>query len=175
MLVLGTLPATSRAVLESVRDFSRGLTVPRKLASRSNTPHPSSNDLERSLQPLFERAGFVHHLDVTRNEIFGRYEIDFFHSELGIAIEVMGYRADDEVFKDLLKFHVHPATRVGVLWAPRWKWISGVRSDANHHAIRKALAFANGGLNVEALVAVTYDFVSTESGWCLSYVDEVPG
>lgn len=74
------------------------------------------------------------------------FEFDFFNASLGVAVEIMGYRADDESWKDVLKFHVHAATRVGVVWVPRWKWISGTRSDANHHAAIKALAFAEDHL-----------------------------
>ena len=88
-------------------------------------------------------------------------------------MEVMGYRADDEVYKDILKFHVHPQTRVGVVWVPRWKWISGRRSETNFKATVKALAFAETYMAVEALVALTYDWgVQREEGWPLVHVDE---
>lgn len=73
-------------------------------------------------------------------------------------MEIMGYRADDEVYKDILKFHVHQYTRVGVVWVPRWKWISGRRTETNYRAAMKALAFADSYMRVEALVELAYDW-----------------
>ena len=88
-------------------------------------------------------------------------------------MEVMGYRADDEVYKDILKFHVHPQTRVGVVWVPRWNWISGRCSETNFKATVKALAFAETYMAVEALVAQTYDWGDQgENGWPLVHVAE---
>ncbi len=148
MQVFGILAPERRAALAAIVERSQGLVVERRLASRSSTPFPSSNDLERSLVSLLAEQGFEHHHNVAHPRTGGRFEYDFFNASLGVAIEVMGYRADDEVFKDVLKFHVDAATRVGVVWVPRWKWISGARSDANFRATTKALAFAEHRLDL---------------------------
>ena len=173
MRTFGSLPPDTQALLESIVEQSRGLRVARRLSSRSTTPFPSSNDLEHALVPIFVAAGYQHHFDVEHATTPDRYEFDFFHAAMGVAVEVMGYRADDEIYKVLLKLHVHPATRVGVVWVPRWKWISGARSDANHRATIKALAFAEHHLAVDALVAITYDWEPDASGtWRLAYVGD---
>lgn len=85
----------------------------------------------------------------------------------------MGYRADDEVYKDLLKFHVHEGTHAGVVLVPRWKWISGRRQDRNYTETMKALAFAVSFMAVQALVAIAYDWREDADGsWRLVYVAE---
>jgi hypothetical protein len=85
----------------------------------------------------------------------------------------MGYRADDEVYKDLLKFHVHQDTHTGVVFVPRWKWISGKREDRNFTETMKALAFADSYMSVSALVVIAYDWTAGEnSSWHLNYVVE---
>ena len=91
-----------------------------------------------------------------------------------MAMEVMGYRADDEVYKDLLKFHVHEGTTVGVLWVPRYKWISGKRTDTNFRAAVKAVTFADTFMNVNALVILPYDWQVSdqEDCWVLHHVNE---
>ena len=170
MRVFGKLDPTARTALVALVAASNGMTVGRRLSGRSSTPFPSSNDLEGALVPAMTQQGFAHHVDVEHPDTRDRYEFDFFSAAQGIAIEIMGYRADDEIYKDLLKFHVHAPTRVGVVWVPRWKWISGVRSDANHRAAIKALAFAERHLALDALVAITYDWSEDDRGsWRLAY------
>jgi len=85
---------------------------------------------------------------------------------------VMGYRADDEIYKDILRFHVHTETRVGVVWVPRYKWISSKRTDTNYAATLKALAFADSFMGVDALIAMAYDREagSAEAVWRLVIV-----
>ena len=86
----------------------------------------------------------------------------------------MGYRADDEVYKDLLKFHVHDATHLGVVLVPRWKWVGGKRQDRNYAETMKALAFANSFMDVHALVALVYDWEATAQPtvWTLRFIEE---
>lgn len=68
--------------------------------------------------------------------------------------------------------HVHDATRVGVVWVPRWKWISGKSTETNYRAVLKALAFADSFMRVEALVALPYDWTPGVNGrWTLQHVD----
>jgi len=118
-----------------------------------------------------EAAGFLHHHDLLHPVSGDRFEFDFWRASDGVAIEVMGYRADDEVYKDILKFHVHEETHIGVVWVPRWKWISGKRTETNYKATMKALAFADTFMAVSALVAVVYDWRETEDGqWQLVVV-----
>jgi hypothetical protein len=83
----------------------------------------------------------------------------------------MGYRADDEIYKDILKFHVHEDTRVGVVLVPRFKWISSRRTDTNYVATLKALAVADHYLAVDALVAVAFDWEPgpSDSTWVLCF------
>lgn len=73
-------------------------------------------------------------------------------------MEIMGYRADDEVYKDILKFHIHEQTRVGIFWVPRWKWIKDRKNSTNYRAALKAAAFAEDYINVEGLVVLAYDW-----------------
>ncbi len=79
----------------------------------------------------------------------------------------MGYQADDEAYKDILKFHVHEGTRLGVVLVPTWKWLSGQRTETNSKATMKALAFADSYMDVEALFAAVYDWEAVEDGWRL--------
>lgn len=170
MKAFGILDPGVRTVLEGLVTRTQDARVPRRLASRSSNPFPSSNDLERALVDPFLESGFAHHHPVLHPRTGQGFEFDFFNAELGVAVEIMGYRADDEIWKDVLKFHVHAETRVGIVWVPRWKWICGKRSDVNHYAALKALAFAEGQLNVDALVAVSYDWeVGADGDWRLLY------
>lgn len=73
-------------------------------------------------------------------------------------MEIMGYRADDEVYKNILKFHVHTGTSVGVLWVPRYKWISDKKTETNFKAAKKAVAFADTYMNVKTLELLPYDW-----------------
>ncbi len=130
---------------------AKGMVVLRASAARSNTPYPGSVDLELALVPLLQSQGFLHHVLIRHPRTGERFEYDFWRPSDGIAVEVMGYRADDEVYKDILKFHVHDATRVGVLLVPRWKWVSGRRTGTNARATLKALAFAESLTAVDAL------------------------
>ena len=98
-----------------------GLAVARSGEARSTTPFPKSTDLEDALKPVFLSLGYLHHHLLEHPRTGDRFEYDFWRPADGIAVEVMGYRADDEVYKDILKFHVHAATRLGVVFVPRWK------------------------------------------------------
>ena len=84
----------------------------------------------------------------------------------------MGYRSDDEVYKNVLKFQVHEQTDVGVLWVPRWKWISARRAPTNLRATLKALDFAFPTANVSAVAAIAYDWTEIGDGYRLSYAGE---
>lgn len=173
MIVFGELPGPVRELLAALRTETAGIAVGRRGPGRSDTPFPTSGDLERELVPILVRRGFVHHVDLRHPRTGERFEYDFFHADFGIAIEVMGYRADDEVYKDILKFHVHDATRVGVVWVPRWKWISKKSTETNFRAALKALAFAESFMRVDALVALPYDWqVGAADRWTLQHLDE---
>ena len=161
-------------IIEQIIRETEGLEVKRRKAPRSKVPFPTSEDLEVALVPLLEEKGFRHHepLEHPTEESLG-FEYDFWHPGIGVAVEIMGYRADDEVYKDILKFHVHRETSVGVLWVPLHKWISGKRSSTNVKAARKAVAFADTYMNVDTLDIVTYDWKDseTESTWLLHYTE----
>ena len=172
MTVFGELPAGVSASVEALVRSVDGMLVSRDGEARSSTPFPKSTDLELALKPAFEAAGFLHHTDLQHPRTGDRFEYDFWRPDDGVAMEVMGYRADDEVYKDILKFHVHDGTHVGVVWVPRWKWISGKRTEANHTATLKALAFADSFMSVSALVAITYDWAEPDGGrWKLMVVE----
>ena len=47
---------------------------------------------------------------------------------------------------------------------------SGKRTETNYKATMKALAFADSFMEVEALVAVTYDWDEAGAGWKLVLV-----
>jgi hypothetical protein len=173
MRVFGNLHSALATDLASLLDATASLTVPRAAAARSDTPFPGSQDLEYTLLPLLGERGFQHHVELLHPRTKERFEYDFFRPADGVAIEIMGYRADDEIYKDILKFHVHSGTRVGVVWVPRWKWISGRRQATNYAAAKKALAFADTYMNVEALVLVAYDWAEAELGtWHLVFPEE---
>jgi len=170
--VFGDLAADVRASLLDLVTIAAGMQVARDGSARSSTPFPKSTDLELALKPGFEAAGFLHHHDLRHPRTGDRFEYDFWRPGDGVAMEVMGYRADDEVYKDILKFHVHEDTHVGIVWVPRWKWISAARTETNYKATMKALAFANSFMAVKALVAVTYDWQEAEGGrWRLVIVE----
>lgn len=172
-IVFGSLDGeVEMALARLVRSVS-GLSVARGGTARSSTPYPKSTDLEMALKSKFEGVGFLHHHDLYHPRTDDRFEYDFWRAEDGVAMEVMGYRADDEVYKDVMKFHVHHDTRVGVVWVPRWKWISGRRTEANYKATMKALAFADSYMSVTALVAVVYDWEDEQQGrqWRLTIME----
>ncbi|MDF1665332.1 MAG: hypothetical protein P1V97_26460, partial [Planctomycetota bacterium] len=136
------------------------------------TPFPSSEDLERTLLSLLSPRGYEHHRVFKHPRTKDGFEFDFFHEDLAIAMEIMGYRADDEVYKDILKFHVHNKTRFGAVWVPRWKWISGKKTPTNYNAAKKALAFADSYMDIDALVLVPYDWETLgENKWALKFCE----
>lgn len=164
MKVFGKLPPDAEEVITNLRRETTSLLVPRRAKSRSSDPFPASNDLEISLKSAFEKYKFSHHVELKHPTGPLGFEYDFFHEGLGIAVEIMGYRADDEIYKDILKFHVHKETRVGVVWVPKRKLISGKETETNYRATLKALTFADTFLKVEALVAVPYDWEAVPGG-----------
>ena len=167
LTMFGHVQPDDREALAAILDALDGLPVVRTAEARSATPFPKSTDLEGALVPVFVARGFLHHHDIHHARTGDRFEYDFWRPADGIAIEVMGYRADDEIYKNILKFHVHDGTRLGVVLVPRWKWISGKRTETHYKAIMKALAFAESYMGVEALVAVTYDWLVDGAGWRL--------
>lgn len=167
--VFGKLTPEVRRELDSLLDEASGLRVARAQGARSATPFPNSTDLEVALIPLLAARGFKHHVRLQHPRTGDGFEYDFWRPADQVAVEIMGYRADDEVYKDILKFHVHETTSVGAVWVPRWKWISGQRTETNFRAAMKALAFADSYMRVEALVAVAYDWADGDgdSTWRL--------
>lgn len=174
MRVFGSLDSQAAAELRLLLFGHSRLEVLRRAPARSSVPHPQSTDLEMTLKPGLEAAGFEHHVRLTHPRIDTGFEYDFWRPIDGTAVEVMGYRADDEIYKDILKFHVHEGTRVGVVLVPRYKWISSRRTDTNYAATIKALAFADQFMDIDALVAVAYDWEadSSSTGWDLIFPDD---
>lgn len=172
--VFGAIDSTTQVNLDALTAATQGVVVKRAADARSATPFPSSVDLETVLIPLLTAQGFEHHARLKHPRTDEGFEYDFWRAQDQVAMEIMGYRADDEVYKDVLKFHVHEQTRVGVVWVPRWKWISGRRTDTNFRAAMKALAFADSYMRVDALVALAYDWdaVVGEDAWSLRFVAE---
>jgi hypothetical protein len=170
--VFGALDTPTAGDLSEIVAAADGMPVRRLQAARSTTPFPSSNDLEAGLVDLLASRGFMHHTRMRHPTTGVGFEYDFWRERDQVAMEVMGYRADDEVYKDILKFHVHDHTRVGVVWVPRWKWISGERTETNYSAAMKALAFADSHMQVDALVALAYDWSEVPDGgaWRLRFV-----
>ena len=164
MHIFGKLPPDIEISLQDLLQLCAGLKVTRLSAARSKTPYPNSTDLEAALIPLLEEHGFQHHVRLEHPRTGEGFEYDFWRPDDQVAMEIMGYRADDEVYKDILKFHVHDLTRAGVVWVPRWKWIGGRRTETNYRATMKALAFADTFMNIDALVAVTYDWEDSWTG-----------
>ena len=171
MKVFGTLRPEELTGLNTFLVRQAGLEVQRRAPARSSVPHPQSTDLELALKSPLEAADFQHHVRLEHPRTGQGFEYDFWRSSDGIAVEVMGYRADDEIYKDILKFHVHEGTRVGVVLVPRYKWISSKQTDTNYTATLKALAFADDYMNIDALVAIAYDWTpgSSDTTWILSF------
>ncbi|MCB9733832.1 MAG: hypothetical protein H6745_14625 [Deltaproteobacteria bacterium] len=157
----GAVPSALADELQALLLEVGGLPVRRGLVARSSTPFPASQDLESALRPALLARGFEHRVRFRHPRSGDGFEYDFWRAADETAMEVMGYRADDEIFKDILKFHVHERTRVGIVWVPRWKWVSGKRSDANFRATVKGLAFADSYMRIDALVAVAYDWTKS--------------
>ena len=149
-----------------------GTAVFRKDAARSKNPFPSSTDLEAAIKPWMLYNEFVHHPRLKHPATQKGFEYDFFSERLQIAVEVMGYRADDEIYKDILKFHVHEGTRIGMVLVPRWKWLGLRKTSTNFDATTKALSFANTFMDVDALISVAYDWSSDGEGWRLALPDD---
>jgi len=174
MIVFGEVAEITRVGLEDLILGQAGIEVRRRAPARSSVPHPQSTDLELALKRAVEDAGFEHHVRFEHPRTGEGFEYDFWRARDGIAIEVMGYRADDEVYKDILKFHVHEGTHVGVVLVPRYKWISARRTDTNYAATLKALAFADHYMAVDALIAVAYDWAvaGADDLWTLVFSSE---
>lgn len=172
--VFGDLGPVTRTDLDTLVEETAGMVVRRITDARSATPFPNSVDLEAELVPILDKRGFDHHARFQHPRTGEGFEYDFWRGQDQVAMEIMGYRADDEVYKDILKFHVHEHTRVGVVWVPRWKWISGRRTETNFRAAMKALAFADSYMRVEALVALAYDWEALPGadGWSLRFITE---
>jgi hypothetical protein len=164
MHVFGDLPPSLQWEFDELLGAVTCLPVARSVEARSTTPFPNSTDLETALAPAMAGRGFLHHVRLAHPRTGEGFEYDFWRPTDGVAVEVMGYRADDEVYKDILKFHVHEHTHVGIVWVPRWKWISGRRTETNFRAAMKALSFADSYMSVDALVAIPYDWNAGEDG-----------
>lgn len=158
MKVFGSLTDDLTKEMRDILASLESMQVERTAPSRSDVPHPKSTDLELALLPVFKARSFRHHEKMTHPAGRHGFEYDFWRAADGVAIEIMGYRADDEIYKDILKFHVHSGTRVGVVFVPRYKWISSRKTEVNYIATLKALSFAESYLDLDALVAVPYDW-----------------
>ena len=169
MTVFGTLNGPLSHELSQLCEQTDGLPVNRAASARSSTPFPGSTDLEGALKPLLASLGYEHHVQFQHAQSGLGFEYDFYRQRDGVAMEVMGYRADDEVYKDIVKFHVHQDTRFGVLWVPRWKWIGGRRGGANYRTAVRALAFAADSMAVDALVLLPYDWEQDGQHWRLRH------
>lgn len=152
-----------------------GTSVFRKDAARSMNPFPASTDLEVAIKPWMTSKGFIHHPKLRHPATQRGFEYDFFNPSLRMAVEVMGYRADDEIYKDILKFHVHKETRFAVVLVPRWKWLGAKKTSTNYDAAIKALTFANTFMDVDALISIAYDWGPESSGWRLVLADDIHG
>ena len=97
MQVFGTLSADVRADLQGLVSATAGLTVVRSGVARSSKPLPKSLDLEASLVGPLGQLGFGHQLSFSHPRIGVGFAFDFWRARDGVALEVMGYRADDEV------------------------------------------------------------------------------
>jgi primosomal replication protein N len=118
MRVFGDITADAAETLRTLVSGQEGLEVQRRAPARSSVPHPQSLDLELALRSRLVAAGFEHHVRLQHPRTGDGFEYDFWQASDGIAIEVMGYRADEEIYKDILKFHVHQGTHVGVVPRP---------------------------------------------------------
>lgn len=158
MKIFGTAPPSLIEELDQIFEHQGSLPVKRNAPARSSVAHPQSTDLEGVLAPDLLRRGFQHHVKMKHPRTGVGFEYDFWRPKDGVAIEVMGYRADDEIYKDILKFHVHDGTKIGVVFVPRYKWIASRRTDTNYAATIKALAFADSYMKLDALIALPYDW-----------------
>lgn len=158
MHVFGNAPSMLIDEFREVMAAQCSTPVLRAAPARSSVPHPQMHGPRAALRSSLVGRGFQHHVRLAHPRSGEGFEYDFWRPEDGVAIEVMGCRADDEIYKDILKFHVHERTRVGVVLVPRYKWISSRRTDTNFSAALKALAFADTFMDVEALVAISCDW-----------------
>ena len=168
----GTLSVENCAYLKQVLSSFEGIEVERKTKARSNNPYPRSIDLETALIPHLIRRGYEHHASFIHPLTQTGYEFDFWNDDKSIAVEILGYRADDEIYKDILKFHVHPSTNIALLLIPRWKWISGKRNSRNYQETQKALQFADSYMSVKSFVALYYDWEQNKKSntWTLKFI-----
>jgi hypothetical protein len=166
--LFGAISDEVRAEIDAMTAGIVNTVVFRKDTARSRHSFPVSTDLEQAIRPWMECNGYAHHPKFLHPLTGKGFEYDFFNERLQIAVEVMGYRADDEVYKDILKFHVHKQTLFGVVLVPRWKWLGIKRTSTNFDAALKALSFANTFMNVSALISIAYDWEDDGNGWRLT-------
>lgn len=140
-----------------------GKKVPRTTQARSSHPVPTSRDLEVWIADELKELGFDHSVKLkSPDDSAILFIYDFWRRKDKVAIEIMGYRADDEVYKDLFKFHVDPEVSTGILFVPRYKWVSGVRYDTNYNEAKKAIALAKKKMDVKRLYLIAYDWKKTK-------------
>ena len=171
MHVFGRLSDDDNLHLKMLLSSIDGILVERGVRARSSKPLPRSVDLDVALVPHCESMGYQHQVSFIHPKTKKGYIFDFWNYKKKIAIEILGYRADDEVYKDILKFHVHRSTKVSLMLIPRWKWISGKKSSINYLETQKALHFAASFMNIDSMVAVYYSWVehTKENTWKLCF------
>ena len=73
--------------------------IQRRRSARSSLPHPQSTDPELAIKARLENEGFQHHVPLKHPRTSDGFDYDYWRPTDRVAIGVMAYRADDEVYR----------------------------------------------------------------------------
>ena len=131
----------------------------RELAEVRNTPFKRSLEAEKILVSDLQQAGLAH--SVTNKKVDGlfnkgiNFEVDFFHCELGVAIEVEKGEVNN-IWKNICKFGESPLIRHGVLLVPIVRQGQRNASEYYHNTVKRLHCLVNIFSLIDSLLVIGY-------------------
>lgn len=124
-----------------------------------NTPFRKSIEAEKAIAADMEQLGFLHSVTNRKYEnLFKRglnFEIDFFHPELQIAVEVEKGEINN-IWKNICKFAESPVIRHGVLLVPVVRQGQLNKSDFYDNTIKRLCNIERLFSFIESLLIIGY-------------------
>lgn len=124
-----------------------------------NTPFRKSVEAEKIIADDMQRLGFMHSVTNRKYEdLFKRglnFEIDFFHPELQIAVEVEKGEINN-IWKNICKFAESPVVKHGVLLVPIVRQGQQNKSDFYDNAIKRLCNIQRIFSFIDSLLIIGY-------------------
>lgn len=124
-----------------------------------NTPFRKSIEAERVIAADMQQLGFLHSVTNRKyTDLFKRglnFEIDFFHPELKIAVEVEKGEINN-IWKNICKFAESPVVRHGVLLVPIVRQGQQNKSDFYENTIKRLCNIEKVFSFIESLLIIGY-------------------